>query len=354
MNEPSVHEGTESRASRLMRWLRRVLAVIAIFVFLFTACVLFPWPMPAAPSFTLVAHRGVHQTHPGREAGVSNEACTADLIDPPRHGYIENTIPSMAAAFAAGADAVELDVHRTADEQLIVFHDWTLDCRTDGTGVTSQQRVADLKRLDIGFGYTADGGLTFPLRGQGVGLMPTLPEVLAAFPEQEFIIHDKDGETATHLLLADYLQTLPESQRTLLSYWGGKEIALIQASAPEIQPYLARWGDIQGCLGDYLLRVVAPGSVPERCRERILAIPYSRLHNLPGWPHLVLARAHQAGVRVYVADVDTPEEWASLRDLPLDGIQTNRIEEIGPLIRHISATGVATADIATVNWGAGR
>jgi glycerophosphoryl diester phosphodiesterase len=70
--------------------------------------------MPAAPSFTLVAHRGVHQTHPGREDGVTNETCTAELIDPPRHAYIENTIPSMAAAFAASADAVEIDIHRTA------------------------------------------------------------------------------------------------------------------------------------------------------------------------------------------------------------------------------------------------
>ena len=39
----------------------------------------------------------------------------------------------MRAAFAAGADIVEFDVHPTSDGQFAVFHDWTLDCRTAAT-----------------------------------------------------------------------------------------------------------------------------------------------------------------------------------------------------------------------------
>ena len=38
----------------------------------------------------------------------------------------------MRAAFDSGADVVELDVHLTPDGKFAVFHDWTLDCRTDG------------------------------------------------------------------------------------------------------------------------------------------------------------------------------------------------------------------------------
>ena len=74
------------------------------------------------------------------------------------------------------------------------------------------------------------------------------------------------------------------------------------------------------------------GSLPDSCRGHIIGIPYRLLDALPGWPHLILARAHQAGARVYVADVDTAEQLAALRGLPLDGIQTNRIEVIGPLL----------------------
>jgi len=48
---------------------RRVLIPLLAIVLLATGYILFPWPMPAATSFTLVAHRGVHQTHPGRDEG---------------------------------------------------------------------------------------------------------------------------------------------------------------------------------------------------------------------------------------------------------------------------------------------
>ena len=53
---------------------------------------------------------------------------------------------------------------------------------------------------------------------------------------------------------------------------------------------------------------------------------------IPGWPHLILARAHQAGARVIVAEVDTPEQLTAVAGLPIDGIETNRIEIIGPLL----------------------
>src|SRR5688572_21555994 len=71
-------------------------------------------------TLTLLAHRGVQQTLHGT---IDIHTCTA-AIDPPEHAFLENTIASMRAAFAAGADIVELDIHATTDGQLAVFHDW--------------------------------------------------------------------------------------------------------------------------------------------------------------------------------------------------------------------------------------
>lgn len=292
-----------------------------------TVIILFPWPMPPATTFALIAHRGVHQTFP--LDGLTNETCTAAIIHPPHHPYLENTILSMAAAFAAGADVVEIDIHRTADGQLAVFHDWTLDCRTDGHGVTNQQQLAVLQRLDLGYGYTADGGATFPLRGQGVGLLPSLPQVLAAFPDGRFILDDKDGDAATQELLRAYLGSLPPETQARVSYWGSG-FAAVQAAAPGVTPYLATRAQLRACLGNYL-GMLATGWLAEPCRQQAIGIPYADLARLPGWPHLILARAHQAGVPVVITDVDTPEQLAALRTLPIDGIQTNRIERIGPL-----------------------
>lgn len=80
----------------------------------------------------LLAHRGIAQTFD--LDGVAADTCTAGRIHPPQTPYLEHTLPSLTAAFAAGADAVEIDAQLTKDGQLVAFHDATLDCRTDGTG----------------------------------------------------------------------------------------------------------------------------------------------------------------------------------------------------------------------------
>ena len=55
---------------------------------------------PSTPR--VLAHRGVHQTFSA--VGIDAHTCTAARIDPPTHDLLENTLPSMQAAFEAGAD----------------------------------------------------------------------------------------------------------------------------------------------------------------------------------------------------------------------------------------------------------
>lgn len=90
----------------------------------------------------LLAHRGMAQTF--LIEGIASDTCTAERIYEPVHPYLENTIPSMEAAFEAGADIVELDIHPTTDGKFAVFHDWTLECRTDGEGVTREHSMEQL------------------------------------------------------------------------------------------------------------------------------------------------------------------------------------------------------------------
>lgn len=149
---------------------------------------------------SVLAHRGLAQDFDRTNLG--SETCTAARMLTPRHSFLENTIPSMEAAFALGADALELDVHPTTDGKFAVFHDWTLDCRTDGKGETRSHAMSELKTLDIGYGYTADGGKTFPFRGKGVGMMPSLDEVLQRFPNRRFNINVKSNDPKEGEMLA--------------------------------------------------------------------------------------------------------------------------------------------------------
>ena len=66
------------------------------------------WP-PSPGDLTLIAHGGVHHDFPME--GVEWDTCTAERIYPPTHEFIENTVPSIRAAFETGASVVEIDVH---------------------------------------------------------------------------------------------------------------------------------------------------------------------------------------------------------------------------------------------------
>ena len=62
----------------------------------------------------------------------------------------ENTIESFAQAVAAGADAIELDVHLSADGVAVVIHDPHVRRTTDGAGDVVGMTFDELRKLDAG------------------------------------------------------------------------------------------------------------------------------------------------------------------------------------------------------------
>jgi glycerophosphoryl diester phosphodiesterase len=82
----------------------------------------------------------------------------------------ENTMASFQRGLELGADWIELDVHLTADGELAVIHDETVDRTTDGHGLVKDHTLAELKQLDAGGWFGPE------YAGQRI---PTLDEVLA-------------------------------------------------------------------------------------------------------------------------------------------------------------------------------
>jgi glycerophosphoryl diester phosphodiesterase len=93
----------------------------------------------------------------------------------------ENTMEAFRLAVEMGADAVELDVHLTADGKLAVIHDETLDRTTDLVGPVAEMTMKQVRAADAGYRFEAPDG-RFPFRGKGLAV-PTLGEVLKWLPE---------------------------------------------------------------------------------------------------------------------------------------------------------------------------
>jgi len=62
----------------------------------------------------------------------------------------ENTLAAFRVAAELGVDGIEFDVQRTADGELIVFHDDELERVTDGSGLVYEKTLAEVKALDAG------------------------------------------------------------------------------------------------------------------------------------------------------------------------------------------------------------
>ena len=319
--------------------LRRLLVGVVLLiaaVYVFNAS----WRVaPPQGEVQLIAHRGVHQIFD--RDGIANDTCTAERIYPPEHELIENTLPSMRAAFEAGADIVELDVHPTTDGQFAVLHDWTLDCRTEGSGETRSHSMAYLRTLDIGYGYTADNGASFPLRGSGIGLMPELKEVLAAMPDRRFLVNFKSREAREGDMLAALVADHPEWRPAIWGAYGGDEPSY---RAAELIEGLTVWS--RRSMVDCLLQYEAlgwSGYMPEACRNTMVLVPINVAPFVWGWPHLFTERLRAAGSQVILlgpyeagdpgtAGIDTPELLAQV-PAGFDGyLWTNRIETIGPAL----------------------
>jgi glycerophosphoryl diester phosphodiesterase len=244
---------------------------------------------------TILAHRGIGQRF---DIPIESERCTAEHMRRPAHDYLENTIRSMQAAFDSGADVVEFDIHPTTDGHFAVFHDRRLDCKTNGHGLTRSHTIEELKALDIGYGYTFDGGRTFPFRGNGVGLMPTMDEVFDRFPDRSFLLHIKGTEPKDAALLAAHLSTLSAERRSKLMVFGrGAVLVRLHQTLPDLRVFSA--GSVANCLVRYIVYGWT-GSVPSACQNAPVWVPINLTPWLWGWPNRFLDRMDGAHAFIIV------------------------------------------------------
>src|SRR3989304_10409901 len=118
----------------------------------------------------------------------------------------ENTLAAFRLALEHGADGIELDAKLSADGQVVVIHDQTVDRTTDGHGRVNQLTLTQLRQLDAGFCKGA------AFKGERI---PTLAEVLEMLGDRliiniELTNYDspQDGlpEKAAELVRAGHLE----------------------------------------------------------------------------------------------------------------------------------------------------
>ena len=246
----------------------------------------------------------------------------------------ENTLASFERGLQLGADWIELDVHLSRDNALIVIHDETLDRTTNGQGAVREHSLAELKALDAGSWFGPE------YAGEPI---PTLDEVLGWLNsglvgtniDQKLINRGVTGQSAVNKI-EDFDGSLggpiKKDKLWFLLYYAGIEAAVVEA--------LDRYG-----MTEQVIVISFDHRTVQRVKTLDPRIATGVLYSgrpvdggvslaaqaqadaiLPHWAHVTaadVAGAHSAGLSVAPWASSDPAVLRGLIDAGVDAIGTN-------------------------------
>ncbi|MGH3144418.1 MAG: glycerophosphodiester phosphodiesterase [Rubrobacter sp.] len=237
----------------------------------------------------------------------------------------ENTLEAFGKAVEEGAGGLELDVHLTGDGHVVIIHDATADRTTDGSGPVAETTLDELRRMDAGYGFSPDGGRTYPYRGLGL-VVPTLAEVFEAFPGVAINVDIKPLSADEEVVLQVVRDAGSEGRTLIVSEHHGVVRRVRGLSGGRVATGASRL-EITVFYVSSLLRL-----------EGLLDPDYTALQVPVEYGPLTLVTrrfveaAHARGVRVDVWTVNDPAEMHRLLDLGVDVIMTDLPETLAGVL----------------------
>ncbi|MGW7679161.1 glycerophosphodiester phosphodiesterase [Kribbella sp. NPDC054772] len=208
----------------------------------------------------------------------------------------ENTLRSFRKAVADGCDEIELDLRVSADGELVIMHDATVDRTTSGTGEIAALTLAEIRALDAGEGEQ----------------VPTWSEVVAAV---DIRIQAEVKAEAAVPLLAQSLKSDPAlAARTVVTSFHPEILVAVRELFPEVETghIFGRTPEIR----EVIARTRAAGATWSMC-------------GLAGLTAEGIAELHTAGLRATAWPVPDAATLAEATALGVDGVTTDNPHLLG-------------------------
>ena len=234
----------------------------------------------------------------------------------------ENTLESFGRALELGADALETDVHMTADGVLVVAHD------PDGSRTANDPRairdlpLEEVRRWDVGAGFVAPDG-SRPFAGKGFRV-PTLESLVTSFPVV-VNIDMKQESPPIWRAVCELVDRLGAHERIQVASFHLRPLRALRAAGypgrtslapPEVAALLA----LPAALFRRACRGASIAQLPTRMGRLELARPW------------VIDRARAAGLAIEFFTVNDPAEARALAELGPDGIMTDDPRAVAPAL----------------------
>ncbi len=225
----------------------------------------------------------------------------------------EETLVAFATARAAGAEVLELNLHLSADGELVTLHDRTVDRTTDGSGAVAEMTLVELRELNAGYRFRTPEG-DRPYRESPVPI-PTLAEVFAANPDVPIVAEMKVPETALPLCRA--IEAANRRDSVLVAAFSTGPLEVFREACPGVATG-AGLSEAAAFLALSFLRL--PGLHRPPPDALFLS---ERFGALAVVTPTLLATARRAGLPVVVWTVNEAADMERLLDLGVAGILTD-------------------------------
>jgi len=257
------------------------------------------------------------------------------------HEVPSDTLYGFKTALPKGVDVLEMDVHLTADGQVVALHDTTVDRTTNGSGTVEQMTLAEIKALDAAHWFVPGVGTThsrpaeeYVFRGVATGetpppegfepndfTIPTLEEILQTFPDTLINVELKQSNSTGRfeLEVARLLREYNRVDDVIVVSFLDHSLEVFKAFAPEVHTATATgnaavfWASSQNAL---------PGA--PNPRHVALQVPMS----FNGIPVITdddfVKNANANGLAVHVWTINDRATMEQLLDYGVQGIMTDR------------------------------
>jgi glycerophosphoryl diester phosphodiesterase len=231
--------------------------------------------------------------------------------------YPENTLLAFEKAVDAGSDWIELDVHTTADDIVIVSHDTQADRCTDGHGYFKTMTLPQVKQLDAG------RWLDESFAGQRI---PTLEETLDLIGDSRvrLCIEIKGDDTGDYLRTAwgtvHLLQKHDFLRYTIISSFNHECLRAVKTWEPLIATSLDPEPQ-DGSLTPW-----------ELCQQVLGFNINSMQHKYETLTPETIDEAHQHGFSLWTWTVNEPEDMRRMIEMGVDAIMTDHADVLRQIV----------------------
>ncbi len=201
----------------------------------------------------------------------------------------ENTLKAFDLAIKEGANGIEFDIRLSADNEIAIIHDETINRTSNSTGKVNSLTLEELQKFDFGEGEK----------------IPALKEVLEIFGNKHWL-NIEIKEEGLEQILVDLLKELKVKEKIVISSFLIPVLFKMKELAPEIPTgYLYEYDldDLDGLLEEVTINGIHP--IKENITKKLIL------------------EAHQKNLAVRAWTVDDTEIARKLAENGIDGIITN-------------------------------